>query len=266
MSRSVSIALIQPPCELGNTALNISHAVALCGEAAAEGAQLICLPELFNTGYNLKTLGHNTVKYGLEAYQDTVDHVSECARKNNCYIVCPIVEPTSMPGVAYNSALLIDNQGKLAGRYAKTHLFGLEKEHFTAGDQIPVFDTPFGKLGLLICYDMGFPETARSLCLRGVELLIIPAAWPTHDEDLWELNLRQRALENNIFVAGINCSQQYDGLHLFGKSTICNPRGTIVNQMDSLCGFQTTTIDLNDISRFREKIPYLRDRKPHLYH
>ena len=266
MSRSVSIALIQPPCELGNTAFNIRHAVELCEKAAAQGAQLICLPELFSTGYNLKALGHDTVNYGLDAYQATVDSFSACTRNNHCYIVCPIVEPTNVPGIAYNSALLFNDQGELAGRYAKTHLFGLEKEHFRAGDQIPVFDTPFGRMGMLICYDMGFPETARSLCLRGVELLVIPSAWPTHDEDLWELNLRQRALENNIFIAGINCAQKYEDLHLFGKSTICNPRGSVVSRMDEHCGFQITTIDLDEIPAFREKIPYLRDRRPHLYH
>ncbi|MGY0219350.1 nitrilase-related carbon-nitrogen hydrolase [Endozoicomonadaceae bacterium StTr2] len=267
MSRPVSIALVQPPCKLGNTEQNIKAATTLCREAAENGANLICLPELFSTGYNLHKLGHSTIDYGLQSYPQSLDNLSAVAREFQCHIVCPVVLPTAMPGVAYNGAVLIDDQGHVAGEYAKVHLWGLEKEHFRAGDQLRCFDTSLGRVAILICYDIGFPEAARLLCQQGAEILIVPAAWPVLDRDLWELNLRQRALENSLFVAGINAVQYHesDNFHLFGNSMVCNPRGTVISHMRGEFGFQTADIDLEDLARFRQTIPYLRDRKPHLY-
>ena len=119
------------------------------------------------------------------------------------------------------------------------------------------------KISIMICYDAGFPESCRSLALQGAEIVFCPAAWRIQDVDMWDLNLSQRALENLLFVVGVNRFGHEGDLELFGKSKICNPRGRVLKELpmdrESVEVFE---IDLMDVECFRIEIPYLRDRKP----
>lgn len=265
MTTKLQLAMIQPGGKPGEVEQNIELAIAQCRAAAEKGANFLCLPELFNTGYHLQYLARDTITLGVQWYKSTVERFSALAKELEVYIVCPIVEPTSMPGVALNSALLFDDQGVLVTSYAKSHLWALEASYFCAGNRIEAIDTKFGRIGLLICYDIGFPEAARTLCKDGVELLIVPAAWRIQDKDMWDLNLRQRALENNFFVVGINAAMDFEGLNLFGHSYACDPRGTVIAQMDQQVGHQLVELDLTQVKAFRQEIPYLKDRRPDLY-
>ena len=118
----------------------------------------------------------------------------------------------------------------------------------------------------MICYDAGFPEVCRTLCLSGAEIVFIPSAWRIQDEYMWDLNIPQRALENLLFAVGVNGVGIESELHLFGKSKICNPQGNIIIELPKdEEKVVVATINLSDIERFRTEIAYLKDRRPLLY-
>lgn len=142
----------------------------------------------------------------------------------------------------------------------------LDRLYFREGSDYPVFDTKYGKFGIAIYYDVGFPESIRSLCLNGAEMVFIPAAWRIQDLDMWRLNLPQRALENILFTVGVNRVGYEEKLHLFGESKVCNPRGHVIAELpqDKEC-VEVVTIDLDDVRKYRTEISYLRDRRPSMY-
>lgn len=269
-ARKLKIGLVQFEGKLGEVEHNLSHALAMIDEAASNGAEIVCLPELFATGYNLSLLGGDTIKLGNAYYELIVQKMSEVAKEKKIHLIAPVGRKTRMEGILRNSALLFDDRGELLGHFDKTHLWALERLYYQEGDTYPVFDLAIAgkrvRVGIMICYDAGFPEACRSLALNGAELVFCPAAWRIQDVDMWDLNLAQRALENLLFVVGVNRVGFEGDLHLFGKGKVCSPRGSIVAElpMDQET-VRVVEIDLDDVSRFRTEIPYLRDRRPHIY-
>ena len=152
---------------------------------ANEGANIICLPELFATGYDLVELKGKIVDLSREYFEKIKDEMSECAKKNNVYLIAPFGEIREHYSKIFNSAFVYDCGGKCLGTYAKTHLWELEKLYFEKGSDLPVFETKFGKIGVQICYDAGFPEASRVLCLKGAEIVLYPSAWRIEDEDIY---------------------------------------------------------------------------------
>lgn len=266
MSRIVNIGIVQMDSKLGDAPYNTDHAKSLIDIAVKAGANIICLPELFATGYNLSVLKDNVVKLSIQYYEQICQEISDIAKHNKVYIIAPFGEKGEVSGVVYNSALLFDDEGKMMGSFAKTHLWALERLYFKEGSRYPVFETKYGKIGIMICYDAGFPEACRSLCLKGAEIVFVPAAWRKQDKDMWDLNLRQRSLENLLFTVGVNRVGVEEDLHLFGGSKICNPRSEVICELpidkEDVTVF---SIDLDEVVDQRIQIPYLRDRKPWLY-
>jgi len=266
MSRIVNIGIVQMDSKLGDAPYNTDHAKSLIDIAVKAGANIICLPELFATGYNLSVLKDNVVKLSIQYYEQICQEISDIAKHNKVYIIAPFGEKGEVSGVVYNSALLFDDEGKMMGSFAKTHLWALERLYFKEGSRYPVFETKYGKIGIMICYDAGFPEACRSLCLKGAEIVFVPAAWRKQDKDMWDLNLRQRSLENLLFTVGVNRVGVEEDLRLFGGSKICNPRSEVICELpidkEDVTVF---SIDLDEVVDQRIQIPYLRDRKPWLY-
>ncbi|WP_407702997.1 nitrilase-related carbon-nitrogen hydrolase [Virgibacillus tibetensis] len=266
MSKKVSIGIIQMESHLGDVEANLEKAVKMIKEAVEKGSNIVCFPELFSTGYHLAYLKEKTNELGMKYFDETVETLSGAARKYGVYIIAPIVEERELNGVAYNSALVFDKDGSLMGSMAKTHLWALERFYFKEGSEFPVFKTEHGNIGIAICYDAGFPEVSRSLCLQGADIVFVPSAWRIEDEDMWDLNLPQRALENLFFTVGVNAVNKKHDLHLFGKSKVCNPRGKIIKELPSDQEVvEVVEIDLGDIAKYRTEISYLRDRKPIIY-
>ena len=266
MARPVKIGLLQTTAVLGDVEHNIKNAVKMIADAAKDGANIVCLPELFATAYNLETLGHKTEQLIEEKFGYIKAEISKAAKDNKVYVISPSGEPTGMPGVVYNSAMVFDDGGNHMGSYAKSHLWALERFHFRDGNSYPVFDTKYGRIGIVICYDMGFPEAMRQLTLQGAELVFVPSAWCLPDMDMRDLNIPQRALENILFVAGVNLYTKDPNLHLFGKSKICNPRGKILKELGiDKEEYAVVEIDMDDVKHHRSIIPYLKDRKPSIY-
>lgn len=267
MSRQVKIALGQNDCELGNLSANLEKIERYIKEAAAKGANIICFPELGTTGYRQDLLGDKLWELAEPIQGPTTSRIGALAKKLGIYVILPMIEKGTMPGIVHNSVVLIDKSGLVQGVYRKNHAYSTEGHYFTAGNSYPVFETEFGKIGIMICYDMGFPETARILTLQGAEIIFVPSAWCQEDEDIWDINIPCRALENRVFLAAVNrVGQEGEELVMHGKSKIVDTRGkTLVEAARFHEDLIFATVDLDDLAAVRHQIPYLKDRKPHTY-
>lgn len=264
---TMKIALVQFGGVLGDVPANTVHAVDMIAEAAAQGADMVVLPELFSTGYHLDTVGPRMVDLAEPLDGPTVHALQGAACAGNCYVVAGLALLHGQPGVPYNSSVFIDREGEVLGTYDKVHLWALERYYFRPGNDYPVFETEFGKVGIMICYDMGFPEVARELTLNGAEILLCPSAWCAFDMDMWHVNVPCRALENTAFVAAVNrCAHEGEDLHMPGHSMVCNPRGTQIAFLEEEAeGILYAELDLSEVGLNRTRSPYLCNRRPDTY-
>ena len=268
--RLVTVAAAQMNSLLGDRSANLQKASALIEQAATQGAQLVVLPELFAFDYVSFTQRDPALFQRAEAMNGpTVQSMCTAARQHKVWLVPSFFEK-EIAGVCYDTALLINPEGEIVGRYRKTHIAllsspesGQEKFYFKAGNNLPVFDTPIGKIGILICYDRGFPEAWRALVLQGAELVLVPIT--TTDEDGFAEMACTRCFENGVFGLFVNRCGQEDWKHFFGGSLIAGPRGEILNQAGGEDSVITATLDLDSIEPTRLRLPYLRDRRPELY-
>lgn len=265
--KPMRIALVQFEGEVCEVEANTAHACDLIAEAAAGGADLVVLPELFSTGYNLNIVGPRILDLIEPVDGPTVMALREAARANGVYVIAGLaLAKEELPAVAYNSSVFIDREGELMGTFDKAHLWALERFYFRSGNAFPVFDTEFGKVGIMICYDMGFPEVARILALKGAELIVCPSAWCEEDHDVWNYNTQCRALENTVFLAAVNRHGREDDLYMGGHTRICNPRGAVIAELaEEAEGILYADLDFDQLKTFRTASPYLRDRRPELY-
>ena len=283
MPRIVRCALIQAgnvepaesPIEKIKKAMIDKH-VAMIEDAAKKGVQIICLQELFYGPYF--PAEQNPHWYDLvERIPDgpTTQLMRRIAKQHKMVIVAPIYEE-EMTGVYYNTAAVIDADGKYLGKYRKNHIPHTapgfwEKFYFKPGNLgYPTFDTAFGRIGVYICYDRHFPEGARALGLAGAEIVFNPSATVAGlSEYLWELEQPAHAVANGYFVGAINRvghEQPWDIGEFYGKSYFCNPRGKIIAQA-SRDSDELVVADLNldEIREVRNVWQFFRDRRPETY-
>lgn len=266
MERQFKIALVQYQSVLGDLQKNADRAVEMVREAAAKGAKIVCFPEMFNTGYNFQLIGDGFHNCGETIDGHTITRLQKVAKECACYVIAPITLEKKVKGVFYNAAVVIDDEGVVLGDYSKHHLWAAERYYFHAGEDIPVFDTKYGKIGVMICYDAGFPETARVLTLKGAELIFMPSAWRIQDWDMWNLHIPQRALENTLYVAGVNRFGHEDDLYMFGNSKVADWRGRIIAESkEEKEEIVYAEIDLDQLTKARLDIHYLKDRRPDSY-
>lgn len=190
--------------------------------------RLIVFPELSATGYFLSP----EVKE-LAQHQDgaTFDHMRKTAERYEMWMVYGYVEKGS-EGQVYNSIQLIDPTGKLAGNYRKIHLTPLEKEVFTPGSDLVTVETELGTIGLMICWDLAFPELARSLALQGADLIAAPSAWEVPYDAPFIQFAAARAIDNTVYVAACNHIGTSEELSFFGKSGIFAPDGMTIRMAE----------------------------------
>jgi predicted amidohydrolase len=149
--------------------------------------------------------------------------------------------------------------------YAKSHLFSAENLHFRPGAELRILEINKGVIGLMICMDIGYPEVARILCLRGAELLIAPSAWIKEDEDIWPLHLKARALDNFVYMAGINRVGNEGDLNFIGQSMLVGPRGQVLAQLGGHEDIMLATINLDEVAEARRRALHWTGRRPELY-
>ncbi|MFP4482862.1 MAG: nitrilase-related carbon-nitrogen hydrolase [Thermovirgaceae bacterium] len=234
MKQRINIGIIQMISLVGNVEFNTEKAAALIEKAAKEGAHFVVLPELFATGYNMEVLGRDIMDLSERYYGYIYDKMSEAAKWNKVHVVAPFGSKREEMGPVYNAVQIFDDEGKEIGRYEKTHLWDLEHLYFAEGTEYPVFETKFGKIGILVCYDMEFPEAARELRLKGAEIIFAPAAWTSEFEHDWDMQYMKRALENGLFVVGVNKAGNEGGMRFLGKGKIHDHLGNTLLQLPVL--------------------------------
>jgi beta-ureidopropionase len=250
--------------------------VALIARAADRGAQVVCLQELFNGPYFCAE--QEARWYELtERIPDgpTTRLMCELAKKHGIVMVVPIYEE-DLPGVYYNSAAVIDADGKYLGKFRKMHIPHCapgfwEKFYFRPGNLgYPVFDTRVGKVGVYICYDRHFPEGARCLGLNGAEIVFNPSATVAGlSEYLWKLEQPAHAVANQYFIGAINrpgFEEPWRIGEFYGQSYFCNPRGQFLatgkRDEDDIV---IADLDLDLIREVRNTWQFYRDRRPETY-
>lgn len=257
------IAVIQMRCTLLDVQNNLDKAEQMVKKAAADGAELVCLPEAFNTGY-LSTRIPELLAAAETLEGESITRMRALASQLHIWLVAPILCRCENGGVE-NSAVFLNDRGEIVGVYSKSHPVGDERIHLQRGTAYPVWDTPFGKVGIVICYDVCFPETVRMLALKGAELVLVPSAWrgSHYFKEWWDLNLACRALDNLLYIAAANlCGPSGDEIFA-GKSQVCSPIGEVL----ATCGVEEehilcSVIEPGRVAKERAFNTVLTDRHP----
>ncbi|KYD11723.1 carbon-nitrogen hydrolase family protein [Saccharococcus caldoxylosilyticus] len=256
MNDVISVAAIQMNCILGNKEENLSKSERLIEDAVKKGAKLIVLPELFNTGYRVE---ENDLDLAEQIPGETTSWLERICSENNVYIVGCILEKSITNGVIYDTAIVVGPKG-LIGSYRKIHLWDKENIRFAKGNEYPIFDLGFARLGVQICYEIGFPEGARILSLKGADIVVYPSAFGKERLYVWDIATRSRALENGIYVIACNRTGKERGKTEFGGfSRIVDPKGKIIVEASSEDEVILAEVNLNDVKNQRREVPYLRD-------
>lgn len=167
--------------------------------------------------------------------------------------------------LVYNSAVFIDHNGEILGTYRKNHLFDHEKKHFTPGQHVPVFDTPDGRFGIMITYDMEFPEIARILAMKGAQLLLILNSNMIPYQPYQNIYLRARAMENHVFVAATNKVGLENDSLFFGESEVIHPTGNTIYKSSNNEDLAIVQISLAEINESKGVLDYIANRRSDLY-
>lgn len=249
----IKVGLIQFSVQPGNIIINENKARDLVAKATQAGAELVVLPELWNCGYDLP----NLTKLAQNLHDSSVNLLRSLAQEHKIFIFGGSIGEKKN-GAYYNTAVAVDSRGFVAGKYRKIHLFplGLEEDkYFSPGLEWGLIETPWGKAGIELCYDLRFPELMRNLVLRGARFIVIPAQWPAAREEHWKTLCRARAIENQVFIIACNRSGCDGKLKYAGRSMVISPWGEIIAQADDDPGVTMAEIELNEIENVRKMIP-----------
>ncbi len=263
---------------------NLQKAFSRVREAAHRGAQIICLPELFKSLYFCQQEDHDNFKLAEELPGPSTKRFGDLARELETVLIVPLFEHRA-PGIYHNTAAIIDADGSLLGRYRKMHIpddpLYHEKFYFAPGDLgFRAWDTRYGRIGVLICWDQWYPEAARLAALNGAQILFYPTAIGWHPSEKAELGKSQHAawqniqrshsIANGIYVAAVNRigheGDKAGGIEFWGGSFASDPMGTVI-EAASHDHEETLVVacDLQQIDITRTHWPFLRDRRLEAY-
>jgi len=265
----VRVGLIQMSCTEDKKE-NVQKAVSLAEKAVQDGAKIICFQELFHTHWFPRSVNAENYILAEPINGPTVTLMADFAKKNQTVIIVPIYEKAD-EGIYYNSAVVIDANGKILGTYRKNHVPHIplweEKFYFANGNNgYPVFKTKYAKIGVLICWDNFFPEAARVLGLKGAEIIFAPTASSLASQPRWKKIICSHAIANNLFVARVNRVGDEQGQKFFGNSFFANPDGEIFaesggTEEDVL----VADLETETIRDFKNIWAFYRDRRPETY-
>jgi predicted amidohydrolase len=261
-----TVALVQMNCTLGRKRANLEKAVGFLEQSSGR-ADIICLPELFTTGYNLGLIGDDFCELAEPIPGPTTELMGQKARAHGLAVLGTIVERDgAQEGVLYDTTFALDAEGQLVGKYRKTHLYPAEHRFFQPGDRLPVFDLGGFTAGVAICFEHAFPQIFTVLALQGAQVVFIPSAVPVGYEYLLTLRTRARAQDNQFFAVAVNRVGREGDVTYCGLSQVVNPRGEVIVQASR--GDEEVVLaelDLSLIPREREQEPVLTNLRPELY-
>ena len=258
--QSFKAAFIQFNVRAGDISLNLSTVTRYIESLAAQNVKLAILPEMWSCGFDNMNLSH----YARDT-PEILRAISRAASQYNMVIGGSL--PEASEGGIFNTVYVTDSDGSMAGSYRKVHLFSVtdENQYFLPGNRIVTCETSLGKLGLMICYDLRFPEICRVLALGDAKVVIISAQWPEIRIDRWDILIRARAIENQIYIIGANRCGKENQTMFGGHSVIVDPSGDILKMSgnEECTGF--AEIDFEYLSKVRTMMPSLKERRPEIY-
>ncbi len=258
---NAKIALAQFHIHLGNPLKNLEKCLLMINKSSVSGCDLVLFPELWTTGYDLENCCIH-----CETNQEILSVIQqECINKKiavgGSYI-------TRTDGKFRNTFILIDSAGAYLPQYDKLHLIKLfnEEKYFTAGEKTQLNSFSWGKAGLSICYDLRFPEIYRSMAIQGAEIFLITAEWPLSRIEHWNTLLKARAIENQVYLAAVNCVGKTGQDTFGGSSVIVSPGGNVLAAADSKREqLVIQEIEPADIFEYRKSMNILDDRRRDIY-
>ena len=268
--KELSVSIIQMLVEK-NKKNNLKKAKKLIEKSLKDKPDIIILPEMFNCPYDISYFSDFSEKEEGETWT----FLSQIAKKNDTYIIGGSI-PEKHNHKIYNTSYIFDKQGKQIGKYRKTHLFDIDVENgqyfcesdvLSPGNYTEIVSIEGIDVGILICYDIRFPEISRKLAINGAKLIVVPAAFnmttgPLH----WELLFRARALDNQIFLIAVSQARNYSSNYIsYGNSLICDPWGKVIQRLSEKEGILSCKINLSEINKVRNQIPVLKHLRTNLY-
>jgi predicted amidohydrolase len=257
------VAVAQMDCRLGRPELNIKTISILTARAGRSNVDIVCFPELATSGYSLNSRWR---KFAEQIPGKATERLGRLAGNAGLYLIVGMPEYDSRSHRIHDSLVLINPDGDVEGVYRKIHLWDTERSYFTPGKRFHVFETKFGKIGLGICYDLEFPESARTLALDGSQIIFYSSAQPEPMGNHVDAYVKSRAGENCLYVCHSNRIGSEGKIRFFGQSQIVSPWCEVLARRERGTGLAIAQIDLSLIKRLgRKKLPYLRQRMPNTY-
>ncbi len=258
--RQLHIALAQMTVRLADPQANLATARRLVAQAAQAGAELVVLPELWGSGYDLA----HAADYATPLDEGLFAEMGALARQHGLYLVGSLLEADRAQ--VYNTGALFGPDG-LIGTYRKLHRFRLmqEDQYLGAGDETPIFDMPWGPTAMAICYDLRFPELFRGYAVAGARLILLPAEWPVRRVDHWRALVMARAIENQCVVAACNRTGSDADGEFNGHSLAVGPWGEVLVEAGEAEGLFLAQVDWSKVDEARRFMPVFDDRRPECY-
>ena len=267
----IKIAAIQMPT-VADKMENVRTVKTYLEKIKDENPDFVILPEMFCCPYQTENFPIYAEKEGGPVWQQ----LSGYAKQYGIYLIGGSMPEKDAEGNVYNTSYIFDREGKQIGKHRKVHLFDIdvkggqtfkESDTLTAGDSDTVFDTEFGKIGVMLCLDIRFPELSRMMVNDGAKVIFVPAAFnmttgPAH----WELSFRTRALDNQIYMVG--CAPARDvsaGYISWGHSIVTDPWGRVTDMLDEKKGILLAELDMDYEEQVREELPLLKSRRKDIY-
>lgn len=262
--REITVAVVQMEPLLGQMEDNLIKMGEFITRAATEQpVNLIIFPELVTTGYEV---GPRFPELAQLIPGPTVNLIAQRASELGVHVIFGTVSKEKVESIIYNTAVMVGPEGDVIGQYSKVHLRGEERIAFRPGYRANVFETSLGTIGVLIGWDLAFPEMARSLVLEGAELLAVCANWEQPNAEEWRTYLQARAYENAVFVAAANRIGEEPSYTFCGQSSIIGPRGKVYASANEPAeGYAVARIDLDEVRQHREDTQILQCRQPAVY-
>ncbi len=267
--RDISVAIVQFHPRLAEPHANIERMCQIIDTiAGVQRVNLIVFPELATTGYEC---GVKFTELAEPIPGPTIEALGERAERYQTHIAFGMAAKHKVESVVYDAAVLIGPEAQVLGQYVKVHLKPEERPIFRGGMRLPVFETTFGRVGLMIGWDLAFPEAARTLALEGAELIALCANWEAQAMEEWRTLVSARAYENQIFVAAANRIGDEYTYAFGGESMIAGPRGETLGAVGRdendkpKEAYSIAKVDLDLVKKYREELQTMQSRQPIAY-
>ncbi|MBU0994529.1 MAG: carbon-nitrogen family hydrolase [Proteobacteria bacterium] len=259
-NKRIRVGIVQPDIRFGDVDENIHQVCGYLDDLGKRGADLALLPELWSCGFD-----NDHLSVHAEKTPAILEKLSKIASAHQMLIAGSLPEKEGKS--IYNTLYLHEKDGRLATSYRKVHLFSFagEDRFFKSGERAVLSNTSIGRIGLMICYDLRFPELCRKLVVQGAHMILVSAQWPTPRTPHWDALIKARAIENQVFMIASNRRGRDVTNEYSGHSQIVSPSGEVLAMTESDQAILEKEIDLRDIDRVRKAMPCLEERRPDVY-